>query len=255
MHFHCLTPTYGRPSLIQNTLALFQAQALRRGDRASLYVLDDAGQLDPQTWSSACGSKTVQVFARHTWLPLPTKYGVLLGEIGIQADPDAVYVVWDDDDVYLPWHLVAIADALQGTPGASWTHPSVILSTYDTDPLAGQLPREESSAGRFHGALAVRGDLLAEVGGWPQTLEATYDQQMLGRLRATGPAADPIEWHDASYVYRWADTGKWHCSGTIDAGQYRQPPIQEPGRMPGRITPMFDRSTRALLTMLHRAEA
>ena len=36
MHLVCLTPTYGRPSLVRNALALFLRQQLRDGDTAHI---------------------------------------------------------------------------------------------------------------------------------------------------------------------------------------------------------------------------
>ena len=63
--------------------------------------------------------------------------------------------------------------------------------------------------------------------------------------------ADPCDVAPASYVYRWGDTGKWHASGTIDAGHYRQPPIQEPGSVE-IVRPRYDESTVSIPPVAHR---
>lgn len=248
MHFICLTPTYGRPSLVANALMLFLDQELPAGDTAYLAILDDACQIRPQ--SGRQGALSWEVFNAPAWIPLPRKYAALLDALGgITGNPQTVYVVWDDDDVYLPWHLAAIGAAIR--PPATWAHPSRVWSTYGIDPAV-EMPRQEPAAGRFHGALAIWAPLLKHLGGWPDTELATYDQQMLAAL-APHTRADPCDVAPASYCYRWGDTGKWHASGTIDDGRYRQPPIQEPGSVEV-IRPRYDKSTvRILQWLAHRA--
>src|SRR5690606_9462505 len=69
-----------------------------------LIVLDDADQYAPQ------GGKNWQIVS------VPQRFRTL-GEKRnasaalVSADVDA-YCVWDDDDIYLPWHLSAAAQAL-----------------------------------------------------------------------------------------------------------------------------------------------
>lgn len=279
MHFVCLTPTWGRPSLVANTVALFQAQELPAGDTAYLAILDDATQIAEQSGGDA--QHRWEVFGHPVWIPLPRKYAAILSRLGgIVPHGETVYVVWDDDDVYLPWHLRAIARAFRLRPQARWAHPDTVWSTYDErqPPLIPwhERPRREATAGRFHGALAVRGDLLAELDGWPDTDLATYDQQMLAAcsrycgvdpytLRLSTDHRSPITDHHApgqwteiepSYVYRWGDTAKWHASGAIDteSGEYRQPPIQEPGYVE-ILRPAYDASTVRILAWLAPSHA
>ena len=268
MHFVCLCPTHGRPSLVANALQLFLDQDLWDGDTAHFQIFDDANQIASQMQTEifgypAAASKSYGVISSHVWIPLPRKYNHMLNchwipmprpnmwSTGIVRDPEVVYVVWDDDDVYLPWHLTAISAALRRNPAACWAHPGTVWSTYDDRPErripTHEAPRQESAAGRFHGALAIRGDTLSDLGGWPDTELATYDQQMLAKLKPL-PQADTAQGVETpSYCYRWADTGKWHCSGSIDeAGQYKRPPIQEPGRVE-TLTPRYDYSTQLIL--------
>jgi len=241
MHLICLTPTYGRPSLVRNALALFLGQQLRPGDTAHMVILDDAGQIATQHGGTS--PLTWQVECRHEWIPLTEKYAPLLAIAG----PAAAYVVWDDDDVYLPWHLQAHADALQAS---AWSHPSRAWSTYGKNPLD-EPPREKRLSGRhYHGALAVRSDLMSKLGGWPTTDRSNYDKQMLAACRrASGPPGDPCAHATPSYIYRWRDTGRDHCSARIKDGRYRPPRIQEPGTVP-RLAPCPDPSSRALLARL-----
>jgi len=253
VHFVCLCPTYGRPAMPANALQLFIDQDLRLGDTAILEIFDDAGQIANQA-GQLPHNRAYRVISQADWIPLPRKYNALLELLGgIDDRPETVYVVWDDDDVYLPGHLVAIAESLEANPAARWAHPSIVYSTYDerTPPLIPhhEAPRIEKAAGRFHGALAICGDLLAELGGWPDTDLATYDQQQLHRLQRY-PCANTAAGRFPPYCYRWQDTHKWHCSGSIDAeGRYRQPPIQDPGHV-YELVPRYDASTQQILDWL-----
>jgi hypothetical protein len=248
MHFICLTPTYGRPSMVRNTLGLFNLQALAPGDSAHLVFFEDAGQLTYQLGEAGHG-KTYEVRTADHWIPLPEKYNRLLDDLGgIDRDPRITYVVWDDDDVYLPDHLWRIGELLRRQPGAYWAHPSRVYSTYGIDPYH-QAPRIECAKGRFHGTLAVRGELLYRLGGWPETDLATFDQQMLAACGAWICADTCPEHAVPTYVYRWGDTQRWHASGSIDNGKYRRPEIQEPPAH-GEIVPALDLSTFAILRRL-----
>jgi hypothetical protein len=42
---------------------------------------------------------------------------------------------------------------------------------------------EEPAQGRFHGSIGFRRSLCERIGGWPETLRADFDQQMLARLK------------------------------------------------------------------------
>jgi hypothetical protein len=108
MKISCLMPTYGRPTLVQNAIACFEAQDYP-ADRRRLLILDDAGQIAPHhsegwsVWSMPLRMET-----------LTAKYAKL-GEL--DEGWAYVYVIWDDDDIYLPWHLSAHAIALRDSRG------------------------------------------------------------------------------------------------------------------------------------------
>jgi len=232
MHLVALCPTYGRPSLVRSALALFLGQTLRPGDSAHLLIYADDGLLPSQ--SGGTSPLTWEVMATDTWIPLTAKYAPMLAHAG-HAD---AWVVWDDDDIYLPWHLQAHAEALVD---GEWSHPSRAWSTY------GGLHLRPLAHRHYHGALAVSGPLMAELGGWPQTDRSNYDQQMLAAcLHTAGPPSDPCHHAPSSYCYRWADTGRDHCSARIRDGRYQAPRRQEPPLQD--LTPLLD--VRAA-TILH----
>ena len=202
MNLLCLAPTYGRPRhILENTLACFERQT-HPSARRRLMLLDDGGNVAPQRGESW------ELFASPERLPsLPAKYNAMLAIADRWWPEWEAVCVWDDDDVYLPHHVEAHAWALAEH---RWSHPREVLSTYGTEP--GQpLPRHDA-AGRFHGSLAIRRDLLEEIGGWIETDRADFDQQQIAACqRLGGDPGRPEELRGISYVFRWADTGASHA--------------------------------------------
>ena len=192
-----LMPTYGRTAaLVENAIACYQRQTYPAEHRFLLACDDEpwwreqAGhrwQLDRRDGRAAdLGSKYNDMM----------KYAETTGVCGWQ--PDA-YLVWDDDDIYLPWHLEAYAAALEHH---QWAHPWQVWSTYTGSPTL------EQASGRFHGSLAIRRGPVK----WIETLRGTFDQEMIARLQAIhGKPGRPDARFPPSYVFRWADTGSHHC--------------------------------------------
>jgi hypothetical protein len=222
MNVLCLCPTYGRPQLVANALACFLAQDYK-GGRTKLLVLDDLGQYIPTYLGGLFSWEVLSVNKRYE--SLPAKYNAMLVHEGIIAQagklptwPGACYwdaiAVWDDDDIYLPWHLSAAVKALQNSDAGS-VKPSTIWSLYRPDGAVGDGPWQESGAGRFHCSLVVRTQRILDVRGWIQTPRADFDQQ---QITACGPAADMIPYspdQTPSFVYRWGTTKVQHCSSLM----------------------------------------
>jgi hypothetical protein len=219
---------------VRNALALFLAQQLRPADTTHLLIYADDGLIPKQQGGAT--PLTWSVMTSKTWVPLTRKYAPMLAHAG-RSD---AWVVWDDDDIYLPWHLAAHAEAL--TRG-QWSHPSRAYSTY------GGLHERPLSGRHYHGALAIASPLMDELGGWPQTDRSDYDKQQLARCRATaGQPSDPCAHAPPSYVYRWTDTTRDHCSARIRDGKYQPPRIQE--SPVDVLTPQHDASTLDILREL-----
>ena len=243
MNIVCLCPTYGRrPELLENTIACFEHQDYP-ADKRRLFLFDDLGTLDgvvieePPGWSD-----WNPIVSQHDrCLSIADKYRAMLARIDFPFDAVAV---WDDDDVYFPWHLSAHVEALRGN---DWSKPSHVWTA------AAQPPILESSAGRFHGLIAICCEFLERVGGWVQTKRADFDQQMMDRLAANGRCGDPCDFSPPSYVYRWQTTRAGHCSGLMSApvnedGYDRyQPDHPEPIAV---LRPRLDRDTQELLAAL-----
>lgn len=207
MRILCLCPTYGRPRLLRNAVACFEAQDYQD---AFLLVLDDLGQIEPQQ------SERWEVLSTpNRYRSLPAKYNAMLQHCAQRGEAYDAVAVWDDDDIYLPWHLSAIAAALaDGAPSAK---PSVVWSMYRPFGAEGEGPWRENAAGRFHGTLAINRDHLESLGGWIQTKRADFDQQ---QIAACLPAADTLNHspqQTPSYVFRWGSTGAPHCQGLMSS--------------------------------------
>ncbi len=194
MNVRCLMPTYGRTvALLNNALACFISQRYER-TKLRLTVFDDEGYLQP--FVSPYGWEVVTRATRSA--NLGAKYNEMVAADGGWAD---VFVVWDDDDLYLPNHVANAVEALQRS-SLDWAHPFNVFSTHTGAPLT------ESAAGRFHGSLVVR----RAAASWIATRRADFDQQMLAALqRDHGAPARPDLTRFPTYVFRWADTQSTHC--------------------------------------------
>jgi hypothetical protein len=226
-------PTYGRPTLVQNAIACFLAQDYP-ADRRRLLIFDDAGQIAPQSgegwtvWSTSVRAKT-----------LAAKYVELNRLDAGWAD---AFVIWDDDDIYLPWHLSAHAAALQK---AQWSHPVEIWS------LAGGTPTLARTGGGYWASSAVRVELLNSVGGFVQSERADFDQANLRAWRDHGGAPGRPE--RPSFVYGWGRSK--HVSSLMISPDnkewYSKHKIGESRRVE-RITPAMDAQTQDLYKRIGR---
>lgn len=213
----CICCTYARPQLLAQTLQSYLEQDYP-ADRCELIILDDAGQYVSQAHAAPKPWHLVSVPRRFRTLGEKRNASAAL----VSPDVDAL-VVWDDDDIYLPWTLRAHAAALERAP---WSLPSVVLveqaKTY-------RLAAKETG-GLFHPAWAFTREVFAEVAGYP-FMQSGQDQGLAARFRAAGvSSADPIALGFEPYlVYRWATTGSWHISALPRDTGYQ--------RLATRITP------------------
>ena len=206
MRILCVCPTYGRPALLANAIACFEAQNYQ--DRV-LLVMDDLGQIDEQV-----GDRWKILSTPTRYPSLPAKYNAMLKIAAVCDRFDAV-AVWDDDDIYLPWHLSAVAAALaDGAPSAK---PSLVWSLYRPFGAEAEGPWRENAGGRFHGSLAISQSHLESLGGWIQTKRADFDQQQIAACRPAVDTLDHSPQNSPSYVFRWGSTGAPHCQGLMSS--------------------------------------
>ena len=246
-----LCPTYKRPQLLANAIACFQASNYP-AERRRMLIFDDANQIAPQ---SKNGWEVRRY--RQRFPSLPHKYNAMVAASDPQTD---IYVLFDDDDVYLPHHISAhVKSILNGQSG--WSKPSQIRSTY-----TGQ-PEIEPAHGLdvFHGSIAVSRAVLTRVGGWPVTPpgeppDPAYDLKFMASLALfRGPPANPLKFAPPQYVFRWGSTGTCHYQDAVT-----QPPnphwydtlaANVPAVAEGRIVPAFDAETKSLYAQFAPAVA
>jgi shikimate kinase len=113
-----------------------------------------------------------------------------------------ILVIWEDDDIYLPWHISAHVVGLCATK--QFSKPSRILCHLN-DEL-----QEYNAAGRFHGSISFTRSALCEIRGWPLTLRGDFDQTFMGQLAKLGHVADSLSAKGPSYIFRGASTQNYH---------------------------------------------
>lgn len=225
----CLCPTYKRPRCLANAIACFLNQDYP-ADRRELIVFDDAGQYEPM-WSSR-----YRIISRKEKVEtLPEKMDFLVGQS--QGD---IIAIWEDDDVYLPWHLQNIADTYAA--GGEYMVYKDVYSNY-------QRPKDgsvivEPAAGRFHASWAFTKELYRLVGGYPKTARLDFDQQMRERLKI-----GTVKEHEGriGFVYRWGN-GVYHGSQLGEDGyqQLLQQIKDQAATYIGNIRPEFDQETEKI---------
>jgi len=230
-------PTYRRPRLVENTLALWEAQTYP-ADRRKMIILEDGGTFVPQSgpnWEivtttdrgRSLGEKFNRIFAMCP----PETFGVL---------------IWEDDDIYLPGYVAAQAAALArsgiSNPLRNWVHYGNSV----------HIERRW-----FHSALAVRKETIDRISGYPVEPVGNFD--MLFRDAATTVSGGSVEpWdtdEDCQYVMGYSGTGYTHSSTVYtndlnDLGWYERyaqavQPIQW-----GPAKPAYDSRTVDVLAKL-----
>lgn len=192
----CLCPTFRRPKCVLNTLWLWQQQTYP-ADRRLLIILDDGGSFEVTT-----GENWSLFTSDVRYSSLPTKYNTL---VDFAPESAKHFVVWEDDDIYLPNYLSCYASAFER---GDYVKPSFVLSDYP-----GQLVKEPAN-GRFHATLGFTSKLLKQIGGWPETKQAQFDQILIRKLEAQAQPIDPWLGDAPQYVFGWR-TGHHHGQSTM----------------------------------------
>jgi glycosyltransferase involved in cell wall biosynthesis len=197
MKIACLCCTYNRPQQLAEVIESFQRQTYPL-EKRELIVLDDAGQYDEQTgpgwWLLSVGKR---------FRTLGEKRNVTAALAS--ADVDA-YALWDDDDIYLPWHLEAMARVLES--GVPWSRPDEVWIDASSrwppnskEEVRKPYFKRKETGGLFHGSWGFTREAFLAVGGYPP-MQSSQDQALACRFKKAGvrvlsPSRSP------SYIYRW----------------------------------------------------
>ncbi len=242
-----ICPTYKRPALLANAVACWEAQDYPL-ERRELIILDDAGQFDTQHgpgWFLASRSERFP----SLWQKFDALVGMTQGEI---------IVVWEDDDVYLPHHLSAIAAAFERQrsrePDPSSAPMQILMPgrIYCNSWLPHGQVKEETQTIGHHGSWAYTRSLYQACGGYPADIGRLEGDTLLGQaLRRHG---EVVTYANAgpTYVYRWDPGAHPHASERGEDGFAAL--WQDLGRLPlervGKLEPRFDEETRTLYETL-----
>ncbi|NQU20460.1 MAG: hypothetical protein HQ567_04195 [Candidatus Nealsonbacteria bacterium] len=96
--------------------------------------------------------------------------------------------MWDDDDIYLPWHLEAMTRVFESLSDEVWLDRRTTL-------------QRKKTGGLFHGSWGFTREALLPIGGYPP-MQSGQDQALAGRFRAAGVGVTSPEGLP-SYIYRW----------------------------------------------------
>lgn len=237
----CLCPTYKRPDCLAASVAMWLNQDYPF-DRRRLLIVDDAGQFDSVYSDSGWSLTSLPVRCRS----LQEKFNLTAKILAFDAD---VLMPWEDDDIYLPWHVTSHVTALQSS-GASWSRPSRVLTKVGNASL-----QVENALGRMHGSWAFTARRFRQIGGYDESFDTSQDQGFdldLGRRLSDrdnwwdavdGSPCDPLDHGPISYVYHWGPA-PYHGSG-FGAGFYEKA-AEIPSKYIGRLVPKMDLNTQRI---------
>jgi len=200
----CLCLTYRRPRRLPEAIACFERQDYPAHLR-ELVILDDAGQYAPQEGKGWHLTSTTRRFRT---------LGEKRNAAAALASPDVdAYAVWDDDDIYLPWHLTQVARALERSP---WSIPTRIFRE-----VFGRLELFVNDARFYHAGWGFSRELFQRAGGYPFQ-QSGEDQILRRRFEEAGAVpADSSADAEPSYIMRWfSEPSAWHISAILHEGAY-----------------------------------
>jgi len=215
----CLCVTYRRPAFLYHAIESFLRQDY---PNRQLIILDDAGQYR----DSLAGDRWRLFSTSSRFATLGDKRNAAAALAGDDTD---IFAVWDDDDIYLPWHLSAAVQALAdgdvAMPSTCWFYAKDQISKRPT-------------RGLFHSGWCFTKDAFHRAGGYPPR-KNDEDKHFARRLREIGATfVDPCKFAPPSLIYRW-DIPVTHISTVSLAGYDRLG--DEPVPFVESLTPNWDR--------------
>lgn len=195
----CLT--HNRPQLVAEAVRMFELQTYRD---CEMVVLDNCGQYE----SGRFGNVTVRSEKLNV-----KSIGALRNMAAELTDADAI-ALWDDDDHYYPWHLEAVAAALDKHV---WACPSRVWDYWDANgPILTEPFNRRNRRGLcYHGTWAYRVEAFLSAGRYPEDKPGDQDCVLGARLfDRYGPPADTISerFPVSSYLYTRDMSKCWHSS-------------------------------------------
>lgn len=148
-----ICPTYNRPELLGRAIRAFEKQTY---ENRYLIIVDDAGQYENQK-----GDRWELISIPRRVLTLGEKNNVCahLAPFNTWA-----YAKWDDDDIYMPWHLESLAEALHR---GSFVQPRYAIDFWDGEWVQIETyNRKKPKHFCYHGCWGYTRELFNKVGGY-----------------------------------------------------------------------------------------
>jgi len=203
---------------------MWRRQDYPEADR-HLIILDDGGSFESQNgpgWS---------LFSEPRRYPTVGAKFAAVADLAIASGADAL-ALFEDDDLYFPWHLSAAAEVLKV---ADVSAPSVVLAD------DGGRVKYSDAIGRHHGAWAFRREIYEAAGGYAAEINEGFDSQLLRKMQAAGAiTGDPVKVSPISYLYRWFSAGYSNGSAAGPSIYEAMARSHKPERVRGRVVPALD---------------
>lgn len=144
-------PTLNRPELLGRMIACFEHQTY---ENRELIILDDGGQYENQK-----GDRWELISVPRRLRSLGEKNNAVMALASFDSE---AYAKADDDDVYHPWWLESLAEALQHAP---WVVPHLAIDVVDGERV---ITETHNRGGNFayHGCWGYRRELIEQTGGY-----------------------------------------------------------------------------------------
>ena len=165
-----ICPTLNRPELLSRSIACFEHQTYE--DRY-LLIVDDIGQYNTQH-----GDRWSLISFNQRILSLGEKNNVCasMAPRGVKY-----YAKWDDDDIYMPWHLEGLVRAME--QGGELVQPRHAVDYwFDRWVQTETFSKKDPDHYCYHGCWGYTRELFARVGGYRAKF-AGDDGELQHRLR------------------------------------------------------------------------
>lgn len=175
------TVTYKRPKLLGHLIDCFNRQDY---ENKFMIGVDDSGEVDQFLSDNVAISQHGSRFST---------LGAKRNATAKLADRADILCMWDDDDLYLPWALSAIASCARR---ADWIRPSRFLCRFPSGSLERHATHSmgDETDKAYHVSWGMSRGLFDSVGGYPENTSLGEDLILAKRLRAANASeCDPIK--------------------------------------------------------------
>ncbi len=188
----CICPTFNRPKLLGRAIACFEKQTY---ENRYLTIIDDLGQYDHQK-----GDRWQIISFSQRVLSLGEKNNMCAA---LSPRETWAYAKWDDDDIYMPWHLESLEKAFRE---GSWVQPRVVLELRNEGLFKVEtFNREKPTKFGYHGSWGYTRELFKKIRGYG-AVYASDDFELQRRLHSLNrKSVDIPVSYPPGYIYNRVD--------------------------------------------------